>query len=258
MANLVFTAALVVGQRPALRGSGLGAQALTAGLVVYRDGQLGWKPAAAGASTTRARTPQGLALNAAGADQPFVVQRRGVVDFGSNVLTPGAVYYLSPTAGKLCPLADLTEDDAIIAVGMAFSARLFNINILPLSFGAGAVDAAPVNTLLPSIIGDAVVGETLSVDLGEWDNSPTSYAVQWKLGGVAISGETDDDYLVDDADEGGVITVTVTATNSIGSTSATSLGTDAVTADGEPWVLLSGAWDDAAPWDDTQLWKDAA
>jgi len=23
------------------------------------------------------------------------------------------------------------------------------------------------------------------------------------------------------------------------------------------WILATGAWNDAAPWDDTQLWKDA-
>ncbi len=24
-----------------------------------------------------------------------------------------------------------------------------------------------------------------------------------------------------------------------------------------PWVLATGAWDDTAPWADTELWKDA-
>jgi hypothetical protein len=24
-----------------------------------------------------------------------------------------------------------------------------------------------------------------------------------------------------------------------------------------PWILATGFWDDAAPWDDTQVWKDS-
>ncbi len=24
-----------------------------------------------------------------------------------------------------------------------------------------------------------------------------------------------------------------------------------------PWILRTGFWDDAAPWDDTQVWKDS-
>lgn len=81
---------------------------------------------------------------------------------------------------------------------------------------------APVNTVLPAISGDAEVGATLTTTTGTWDNSPESYAYQWKSDGVAIDGETTSSYVVQAIDVGTNISVTVTATNAAGSTPATS------------------------------------
>ncbi len=226
MADLNLTPSLVVAQQRGKRASGVAAAAVTAGLAVCRDAATGrWLAASAVAATSRGRTPGGLALNAAANGQPVAVHRRGLIDLGEDLLTVGVVYYLSPTSGRLCLLGDLEPGDAIVAIGLAYSARLLSVSIQVLDLGDGAIDDPPVNTVLPSILGVAQVGELLSVDLGDWDNSPSTYAVQWRLNGVAITGETADEYLVDDVDEGGLITVTVTATNIAGSTSATSLAT---------------------------------
>jgi hypothetical protein len=84
--------------------------------------------------------------------------------------------------------------------------------------------AQPVNTAVPAITtdGSPAVGETVSCDTGTWTGSPTSYAYQWKRDGVAISGATGSTYTIVSADAGTALTCTVTATNGVGSASATS------------------------------------
>lgn len=87
----------------------------------------------------------------------------------------------------------------------------------------------PANTVAPSISGTAQVGETLTASAGTWTGVPTpSYSYQWKRDGNSIGGATNSTYQLVAADYGAVITVTVTATNSEGSSSETSAGTSAV------------------------------
>ena len=80
----------------------------------------------------------------------------------------------------------------------------------------------PVNTGLPTISGTAQVGQTLTASPGSWTNGPTSYAYQWKQcdssGGncVAISGATLSTYVLQRADLGKTVRVSVTASNDAG------------------------------------------
>jgi hypothetical protein len=78
--------------------------------------------------------------------------------------------------------------------------------------------AAPVNTVAPVISGNVQVGQTLSTTDGTWDNSPTSYAYQWKRGGSDIGSATANTYVLTVGDAGQSITCAVTATNAAGST----------------------------------------
>lgn len=97
----------------------------------------------------------------------------------------------------------------------------------------GPAVGAPANTVLPAVSGDAISGKTLSVSNGTWDDGGAAisgYTYQWKDDGVDISGATINTLLLTDTQIGGVITCTVTATNSAGSTGATSAGTAAVVA----------------------------
>ncbi len=91
---------------------------------------------------------------------------------------------------------------------------------------------APANTALPTISGTAQVGDTLTASTGTWTNSPTSYSYQWNAGGTAISGATSSTYTLISSEVGNTITVTVTATNSLGSASATSSSFGPVTPAG--------------------------
>lgn len=91
--------------------------------------------------------------------------------------------------------------------------------------------SAPVNLVLPSISGTAAAGQTLSSSTGTWSGQPTpTYAYQWQRSGSNISGATSSSYTVQFADVGTTLRCVVTATNSVGSTSATSASTSTISA----------------------------
>lgn len=86
-------------------------------------------------------------------------------------------------------------------------------------------DAVPENILLPLIIHEHNPPQALD-DVGiesAWVGA-SSFTYSWKRAGVAISGATSSTYTLTAPDVGPEITVTVTATNANGSTSATSPG----------------------------------
>lgn len=109
-----------------------------------------------------------------------------------------------------------------------FGLRYNNYDPKPaLSVWLAAVGAnpaqAPANTVAPSISGTPTEGSQLTANEGTWTNDPIPpFAYQWKRAGVAISGATSKTYIVQAADVGQAITVTVTGTNAAGSTPATS------------------------------------
>jgi hypothetical protein len=82
----------------------------------------------------------------------------------------------------------------------------------------------PANTVLPSITGPNLrVGTELTSSTGAWTGDPTSYTRQWRCESEDLEGETAATYVVDMADVGLHLSVRVTASNSAGSSSATSL-----------------------------------
>ena len=100
--------------------------------------------------------------------------------------------------------------------------------------------AAPANTIVPAVAGQAVQGQALSTSNGSWSNSPTSYAYQWQdcnsSGGscVNIAGATSSSYTLGAGDVGSTVRSVVTATNAGGSASASSAATTTVTAAAAP------------------------
>ncbi len=109
-----------------------------------------------------------------------------------------------------------TEDKAVMAVTVKRSG--------PLDPHAAS---APTNSVLPAISGLLTLAATLTAYEGVWANEPTSFTYVWKNAGVAINGATNKTYAIQAGDSGDLITVTVTATNSAGSASATSPGVTA-------------------------------
>ena len=94
----------------------------------------------------------------------------------------------------------------------------------------------PLNVILPAISGTATVGSTLTASNGVWNGPPASFAYAWSrcdTGGnncSAISGATGQSYVLQPADAGSTLRVTVTGTNAAGSSPSTSLATAVVPA----------------------------
>lgn len=104
-------------------------------------------------------------------------------------------------------------------------------SVVKASNETAVVTMAPVNDVLPVITGTAQVGEELTATTGDWHGDATiTYAYAWYADDVVIAGQTAATYTVLVGDIGAVITVKVTATNSVGSTVAESAATDAVIA----------------------------
>jgi len=105
--------------------------------------------------------------------------------------------------------------------------------------GSASTKAAPpANTTRPNVTGTARDGSTLTAHHGTWTNSPTSYAYQWQRCGsagancAAISGATSKQYVLTTSDVGHRLRVQVTAHNSSGSGTATSIPTVVVQSTG--------------------------
>ena len=99
--------------------------------------------------------------------------------------------------------------------------------------GVAQVQMTPAVVEAPSIASpDGLgVGAELMLDLGTWDGQPITYTAQWLRDGVAIGGATSTaGYTLVVADVGADISVTVTATNLFGATSATTAAVGPVTA----------------------------
>jgi PKD domain len=121
----------------------------------------------------------------------------------------------------------------------------------PASFYASgeavAPPPAPTNTVLPSVGGSAVEGQTLSASNGTWTGSPTSYAYQWEdcnSSGAScanVSGATGSSYRLLAGDIGHTVRVVVTASNRGGSTPASSAATATVAAAPPPAAPVNTA-----------------
>ncbi len=91
----------------------------------------------------------------------------------------------------------------------------------------------PINSALPAITGTAQVGQMLTASAGTWTNSPSSFTHQWNRAGTPINGARALIYVPVSADVGNPLTISITATNSGGSSRpATSAPTSTVVAAG--------------------------
>lgn len=103
--------------------------AITAPAPVYTDTDGTAKPAQC--TTLAKSTVTGLAvLGASGTSEYPATVYNGDIDFGSAVLTMGVQYYLSATAGKVCPYGDLVTGNWITQIGYPTSTSVLRLAIL--------------------------------------------------------------------------------------------------------------------------------
>jgi hypothetical protein len=129
MSDLSVTAANVVPSGNATVERGTAGATITAGQVVYKDPTTGkYLLADNNSATAAARQARGIALNGASNGQPLSIQMGGDITIGAT-LTAGVAYYLSGTAGGICPVADLTTGMYPCLLGMAKSTTVLSIGI---------------------------------------------------------------------------------------------------------------------------------
>ena len=146
---------------------------------------------------------------------------------GSGDLTANFALTVFKASGEETS-AGVVDNKAVTPLGLAaplqvIQARLDDLQAQIDAIGS-TVSGVPVNTGLPSISGIFTEGKTLTVFSGTWTGTaPITYTRQLKRNGVDIPGATGGSYVLQAADVGAMITVTVTATNIAGSASATSV-----------------------------------
>lgn len=130
MADLSITAANVVVGTGAQTKHGTAGASITAGQPVYLDSaDSKFKLADCDSATAAARSPVGIALHAAAANQPLTICTGGSLTIGAT-LVAGDVYYLSGNAGGICPAADLAAGDYTTALGIATSTSVLKVDIV--------------------------------------------------------------------------------------------------------------------------------
>ena len=112
------------------------------------------------------------------------------------------------------------------------------------SGGTGGTGASPppADAVAPAISGEARAGGQLTCPQGSWTNGPTSFAYQWSFDGTPIPGASGSTYTVPTADEGLMLTCTVTATGPGGTGApATSAGASVPFAPSKGCPAASGS-----------------
>lgn len=129
MSDLSITAANVVAGSNSTRDIGTSGETIAAGKAVYKSSTTGlWMLADSNSATAEAKSADGIALCGSSAGQPIVVHTSGPITIGAT-LTAGTAYYLSDTAGGICPLADVGSGESVCLIGIAASTTVLNVSI---------------------------------------------------------------------------------------------------------------------------------
>ena len=145
-----------------------------------------------------------------------------------------------------------------------------------------AAPVAPSNTAVPVVSGSVQVGQTLSTSNGAWSGTaPIGYSYKWEdcdssgASCAAIAGAAASSYVLASGDQGHTIRAVVTASNSVGSASASSAATGSVSAApaqapantaapsvsgtaqvGQTLSSTAGSWSGTAPIGYAYKWQD--
>lgn len=128
MSDLSITATSVVQGGNAKVDHGVAGASVTAGQAVYLDSATR-KQKLADSNGSGTFPPDGVLLNGAASGQPVSYVTEGDVTIGAT-LTAGTFYFLSATAGGICPFGDLTTGDRVVMIGYAKSASVLSVKII--------------------------------------------------------------------------------------------------------------------------------
>ena len=123
------------------------------------------------------------------------------------------------------------------------------------------VPLAPANSVAPVVSGTPIVADALTCSAGTWTGDPApTLSYQWLRDDSAISGATDDTYIVQTVDLGHVLSCQVTASNVAGQAGSTSNGVQVVTppANTSPPFVSGTPMVGATVWCSTGSWTGTA
>jgi len=127
MADLSITAANCVPSAGSLIEWGTSGATITAGKPIYLDSSTNtWKLADNNDATAAVRQATAMSLTGSSAGQPLAYMRSGSLTLGAT-MTAGTVYYLSATAGGICPVADLSTGHYVQTIGVATSTTVMQL-----------------------------------------------------------------------------------------------------------------------------------
>jgi hypothetical protein len=130
MADLVITAANVIKGSGAVLETGTAGASVTAGQVVYLDSATSTLKLAQCDGTTAEAAVVGVALHAAGTNQPLTYQKSGTMNIGATTAKT-TTYMLSAAPGGIAPQADLVSTNKIVKIGYATATDgTFVVNIV--------------------------------------------------------------------------------------------------------------------------------
>jgi len=128
MADLTITAASCLPTGTNTRQTVQFGESVTAGQVVYlssSDSKYYKADSDAGSATTAAGA--GIALCTAATNQYGAILTNGTITIGGT-MTQGKAYYVSNTAGGICPESDLGSGDYVSLIGFATSTTVLSVD----------------------------------------------------------------------------------------------------------------------------------
>ena len=129
MSDLAITAANCVPASTVAIKHGVAGETITAGMAIYKASATGkWMKADSDSATAEARTATGIALCGSSLNQPISYMESGDVTLGAT-LVANTSYFLSNTAGGICPLADVGTGEYLQLIGIATSTSVLRVNM---------------------------------------------------------------------------------------------------------------------------------
>lgn len=128
MSAIAITAANVLkGSNASIQKDYLAGETVTAGQGVYlKAADSKWYLGQCDGTLAESQV-QGVALHGASAGQPLQVQVGGLITIGGTIAV-GVFYYVSPTAGGICAVADLASTNYVTVLGYGTTTGIMNLS----------------------------------------------------------------------------------------------------------------------------------